>query len=88
MTQKFKWFCLFLLLIIFPDQFLVYINLFQEKETKDKAWKEQADLLRQDQDREREKKLKRIQEIQALEERVQKLHDGKEMGSWRLENTP
>ncbi|OPJ73361.1 lebercilin [Patagioenas fasciata monilis] len=47
----------------------------REKETKDKAWKEQADLLRQDQDREREEKLKHFQEIQALEERVQKLHD-------------
>ncbi|NXY72561.1 LCA5 protein, partial [Glareola pratincola] len=46
-----------------------------EKETQDKEWKEQADLLRQDQDREREEKLKRFQEIQALEERVQKLHD-------------
>ncbi|NWH54407.1 LCA5 protein, partial [Fregata magnificens] len=46
-----------------------------EKETQDKGWKEQADLLRQDQDREREEKLKRFQEIQALEERVQKLHD-------------
>ncbi|XP_072711439.1 lebercilin isoform X2 [Ciconia boyciana] len=46
-----------------------------EKETQDKGWKEQADLLRQDQDREKEEKLKRFQEIQALEERVQKLHD-------------
>ncbi|NXN41966.1 LCA5 protein, partial [Rhinoptilus africanus] len=46
-----------------------------EKETQDKEWKEQADLLRQDQDREREEKLKRFQDIQALEERVQKLHD-------------
>ncbi|XP_054051324.1 lebercilin isoform X2 [Rissa tridactyla] len=46
-----------------------------EKETQDKEWKEQADLLRQDQDKEREEKLKRFQEIQALEERVQKLHD-------------
>lgn len=65
----------------FPHQFQFCINLFQEKETQDKGWKEQADLLRQDQDREREEKLKRFQEIQALEERVQKLHDGKEMGS-------
>ncbi|NXT23515.1 LCA5 protein, partial [Syrrhaptes paradoxus] len=46
-----------------------------EKEIHDKEWKEQADLLRQDQDKEREEKLKRFQEIQALEERVQKLHD-------------
>ncbi|NXN48759.1 LCA5 protein, partial [Rynchops niger] len=46
-----------------------------EKETQDKEWKEQAELLRQDQDKEREEKLKRFQEIQALEERVQKLHD-------------
>ncbi|XP_010138547.1 PREDICTED: lebercilin [Buceros rhinoceros silvestris] len=49
-----------------------------EKETQDKGWKEQADLLRQDQDRERQDKLKRFQEIQALEERVQKLHDESE----------
>ncbi|XP_061846824.1 lebercilin [Colius striatus] len=46
-----------------------------EKETQDKGWKEQADLLRQDQDEEREEKMKHFQEIQALEERVQKLHD-------------
>ncbi|NXT75200.1 LCA5 protein, partial [Zapornia atra] len=46
-----------------------------EKETQGREQKEQADLLRQDQDREREEKLKRFQEIQALEERVQKLHD-------------
>ncbi|NXP49612.1 LCA5 protein, partial [Heliornis fulica] len=46
-----------------------------EKETQDKEQKEQADLVRQDQDREREEKLKRFQGIQALEERIQKLHD-------------
>ncbi|NXL84459.1 LCA5 protein, partial [Alectura lathami] len=46
-----------------------------EKEPQDKEWKEQADLLKQDQDREREEKLKRVQEIQILEERFQKLHD-------------
>ncbi|NXK18348.1 LCA5 protein, partial [Arenaria interpres] len=46
-----------------------------EKETQDKERNEQADLLRQDQEREREEKLKRFQEMQALEERVQKLHD-------------
>ncbi|KAM6126919.1 lebercilin [Pterocles gutturalis] len=46
-----------------------------EKEIQDKEWKEQADLLRQDQAKEREEKRKRFQEIQALEERVQKLHD-------------
>ncbi|KAM6280098.1 lebercilin [Porphyrio hochstetteri] len=46
-----------------------------EKETQGRVQKEQADLLRQDQDREREEKLKRFQDIQALEERVQKLHD-------------
>ncbi|XP_010289025.1 PREDICTED: lebercilin [Phaethon lepturus] len=46
-----------------------------EKETQDKGWKEQADLLRQDQDREGEEKLKCFQETEALEERVQKLHD-------------
>ncbi|XP_068257845.1 lebercilin isoform X2 [Nyctibius grandis] len=47
-----------------------------EKEIQDKERKEQADLLRQDQGNgEREEKLKRFQETQALEERVQKLHD-------------
>ncbi|NXI65949.1 LCA5 protein, partial [Anseranas semipalmata] len=46
-----------------------------EKEPQDNEWKEQADLLRQDQDREREEKLKRAQEIQTLEERFQKLRD-------------
>ncbi|XP_027500804.1 lebercilin [Corapipo altera] len=46
-----------------------------EKETRDKGWKEQTDLLRQDQKREREEKLKYFQEMQALEERVSKLHD-------------
>ncbi|XP_027552567.1 lebercilin [Neopelma chrysocephalum] len=46
-----------------------------EKETRDKGWKEQTDLLRQDQNREREEKLKYFQEMQALEERVSKLHD-------------
>ncbi|NXL31842.1 LCA5 protein, partial [Glaucidium brasilianum] len=46
-----------------------------EKETQDKEQKEQADLLRQDRDREREEKQSRFQEIQDLEERVQKLHD-------------
>ncbi|XP_009666586.2 lebercilin isoform X1 [Struthio camelus] len=46
-----------------------------EKETQDKELKEQADLLRQDQDGEREEKLKHVQELQALEGRVQKLHD-------------
>ncbi|XP_063008939.1 lebercilin [Melospiza melodia melodia] len=46
-----------------------------EKETQDKAWKEQTELLRQEQDREREEKLKHFQEIQSLEERVPKLPD-------------
>ncbi|NXC23995.1 LCA5 protein, partial [Campylorhamphus procurvoides] len=46
-----------------------------EKETQDKRWKEQTDLLRQDQDWEREEKQKHFQEMQALEERVPKLHD-------------
>nr|XP_009933947.1 PREDICTED: lebercilin [Opisthocomus hoazin] len=46
-----------------------------EKETQDKERKEQSDLLRQDQDGEMEDKLKRFQEIQTLEERIQKLHD-------------
>ncbi|XP_008942298.1 PREDICTED: lebercilin [Merops nubicus] len=48
-----------------------------EKETPEKGWKVQADL-KQDQDRERQEKPKRFQEIQALEERVQKLHDESE----------
>ncbi|KFQ24995.1 Lebercilin, partial [Mesitornis unicolor] len=43
-----------------------------EKESQDKEWKEQTDL-RQDQDREKEEKLKCLQEIQAVEERAQKL---------------
>ncbi|NWX48603.1 LCA5 protein, partial [Steatornis caripensis] len=47
-----------------------------EKESQDKEWKEQADLLRQDQDGEREEKRKHFQEIHTVEERVQKLHDG------------
>ncbi|XP_023778099.1 lebercilin isoform X2 [Cyanistes caeruleus] len=46
-----------------------------EKETQDKEWKEQTELLRQDQDREKEEKLKHFQEIQSLEERVPKLPD-------------
>ncbi|NXO81073.1 LCA5 protein, partial [Sitta europaea] len=46
-----------------------------EKETHDTGWKEQTELLRQDQDREREEKLKQFQEIQSLEERVPKLPD-------------
>ncbi|OXB72994.1 UNVERIFIED_CONTAM: hypothetical protein H355_001927 [Colinus virginianus] len=46
-----------------------------EKEPQNKEWKEQADLLKQEQDREREEKMKRVQELQALEERFQKLHD-------------
>ncbi|XP_053795453.1 lebercilin isoform X2 [Vidua chalybeata] len=46
-----------------------------EKETQDKGWKEQTELLRQEQDREREEKLKHFQEIQSLEERVPKLPD-------------
>ncbi|XP_059698548.1 lebercilin [Haemorhous mexicanus] len=46
-----------------------------EKETQDKAWKEQAEFLRQEQDREREEKLKHFQEIQSLEERDPKLPD-------------
>ncbi|NXP74762.1 LCA5 protein, partial [Ramphastos sulfuratus] len=65
-----------------------------EKETQDKGWKEQADLARQDQDRERPEKLKCFHEIQALEERVQKLPDepereeyakGKKEGSFLLD---
>ncbi|NWS30543.1 LCA5 protein, partial [Polioptila caerulea] len=46
-----------------------------EKETQDTGWKEQTELLRQDQDREREEKLKHFQEMQSLEERVPKLPD-------------
>lgn len=70
---------LFVLLIVYPPQLQFSINLFQEKETQDKGWKEQTELLRQDEDREREEK--HFQEIQSLEERVPKLPDGKEMGS-------
>ncbi|NXD34665.1 LCA5 protein, partial [Copsychus sechellarum] len=46
-----------------------------EKEAQDTGWKEQTELLRPDQDREREEKLKHFQEIQSLEERVPKLPD-------------
>ncbi|NXF04915.1 LCA5 protein, partial [Smithornis capensis] len=46
-----------------------------EKETEDKGWKEQTDLLTQNQDREREEKLKHVQQLEASEERVPKLHD-------------
>ncbi|XP_010001405.1 PREDICTED: lebercilin [Chaetura pelagica] len=46
-----------------------------EEGAQDKEWKEEGDLLRQDQGREREEKLKRFHEMQAVEERVQKLHD-------------
>jgi len=63
------------------NKILFCIYLFQEKEPQDIDWKEQGDLLRQDQGREREEKLKHAQEIQSLEERFQKLHDGKKMGS-------
>ncbi|NWV53002.1 LCA5 protein, partial [Daphoenositta chrysoptera] len=45
-----------------------------EKEAQDKGWKEQTEL-RQDQDRQREEKLKHFQEIQSSEERVPKLPD-------------
>lgn len=79
---------LFILLTVFPHQLQFSFNLFQEKETQDKAWKEQAELLRQEQDREREEKLKHFQEIQSLEERDPKLPDGKELDSWRLKNAP
>lgn len=68
-------------LFVFPHQLQFSVNLFQEKEAQEKEWKEQTGLLRQDQDREREEKLKHFQEIQSLEERVPKLSDGKEMGS-------
>ncbi|NWW66496.1 LCA5 protein, partial [Ifrita kowaldi] len=46
-----------------------------EKEAQEEGWKEQTELLRQDQGREREEKLKHFQEIQSLEERVPKLPD-------------
>ncbi|XP_042749766.1 lebercilin [Lagopus leucura] len=46
-----------------------------EKEPQNKEWKEQADLLKQEQDREKEEKLKCVQELQTSEERFQKLHD-------------
>uniref|UniRef100_A0A8B9P0X1 Lebercilin LCA5 n=1 Tax=Apteryx owenii TaxID=8824 RepID=A0A8B9P0X1_APTOW len=85
---QFLWIFFFCWLVgcFFSHQFLVCVNLFQEKETQDKELKEQADLLRQDQNREGEEKLNHVQELQALESRVQKLHDGKEMGSCKLEN--
>lgn len=68
-------------LFVFPHQLQFSVYLFQEKEAQEKEWKEQTGLLRQDQDREREEKLKHFQEMQSLEERVPKLPDGKEMGS-------
>uniref|UniRef100_A0A669QF85 Lebercilin LCA5 n=1 Tax=Phasianus colchicus TaxID=9054 RepID=A0A669QF85_PHACC len=46
-----------------------------EKEPQNKEWKEQADLRKQEQDREKEEKLKCVQELQTSEERFQKLHD-------------
>ncbi|KFP69836.1 Lebercilin, partial [Acanthisitta chloris] len=46
-----------------------------EKETQEKGWKEQAEVLREDQDRAREEKLEGFQEMQAAEERLPKLHD-------------
>ncbi|XP_056342895.1 lebercilin [Oenanthe melanoleuca] len=46
-----------------------------EKEAQDTEWKEQTELVRPDQDREREEKLKHFQEIQSVEERVPKLPD-------------
>lgn len=60
--------------------------MFQEKELQNKEWKEQADLLKQEQDKEKEEKLKCVQELQTSEERFQKLRDGKKIGSWKLEN--
>ncbi|NXH16141.1 LCA5 protein, partial [Bucco capensis] len=49
-----------------------------EKEPQDKGWKEQEDLLKPDQDRERQEKLKSPQETQGLEERVAKLAEESE----------
>ncbi|KAM7172060.1 lebercilin isoform 2-T3 [Macrochelys suwanniensis] len=49
--------------------------LRMEQETQKKEWKEQAELLRQERNREREEKLKHDQELQALEEKAQKLCD-------------
>ncbi|XP_019393208.1 PREDICTED: lebercilin [Crocodylus porosus] len=46
-----------------------------EQETQIKEWKEQAELLKHERNREREEKMKHEQELQALEEKVQKLHD-------------
>ncbi|XP_062427042.1 lebercilin isoform X2 [Rhea pennata] len=46
-----------------------------EKETQDKELKEQVDLLRQDQDREGEEKLKNVQELQPLEELEREEYD-------------
>nr|XP_006132010.1 lebercilin isoform X1 [Pelodiscus sinensis] len=46
-----------------------------EQETQKKAWKEQAEHLKNERNREREEKLKRDQELQILEEKAQKLCD-------------
>ncbi|XP_053142980.1 lebercilin isoform X2 [Hemicordylus capensis] len=45
------------------------------EQTVKQDWKEQAELFRQEQSREREKRLKSDQELQALEERAKKLRD-------------
>nr|XP_005299666.1 lebercilin isoform X2 [Chrysemys picta bellii] len=49
--------------------------LRMEQETQKKEWKEQAEHLSQERNREREEKMKHDQELQALEERAQKLCD-------------
>ncbi|XP_039388271.1 lebercilin isoform X2 [Mauremys reevesii] len=46
-----------------------------EQETQKKGWKEQAEHLSQERNREREEKMKHDQELQALEEKAQKLCD-------------
>ncbi|NXO01248.1 LCA5 protein, partial [Rhinopomastus cyanomelas] len=46
-----------------------------EKGTPEKGWKEQADLLREDEGTEGQDKLRRFQEIEALEDKVPKLRD-------------
>ncbi|NXY84511.1 LCA5 protein, partial [Alcedo cyanopectus] len=49
-----------------------------EKEIQDKEWNEKADLLKQCLSRERQEKLTHFQEIQASEERIQKILDESE----------
>ncbi|XP_077668867.1 lebercilin isoform X2 [Eretmochelys imbricata] len=65
-----------------PPEFVsVYVTdqkedeILLRMEIQKKEWKEQAEHLRQEQNREMEEKLKHDQELQALEEKAQKLCD-------------